>query len=409
MLTIVLCLGAAASAGQAAVEPTAANLPRGTDYFTLRTGLDNCRLAFERRGAGRVAFLGGSITHMHGWRESVCHDLQRRFPRTRFEFLDAGLPSTGSVPGAFRLLRDVFGHGQVDLLFEEAAVNDATNRPHRPDQWRRGMEGIVRHALTVNPELDIVLLYFADPAKAADYEAGRVPPVIRTHEEVAAHYHVNSLDLAKEVSDRINAGQFTWQDDFRDLHPAPFGQRLYAGAIRRLFDAAWRKPLPAGAKPKPRSPLPKPLDPFSYFQGRLVDLSAAHLGPGWTLDPDWAPSTSRARAGTRPGFVHVPMLVAEQPGAELTFSFTGTAAGIWIVAGPDVGVFEYHVDDGPVRERDPYTPWSGGLHLPWVLVLADDLPCGSHILTVRTTTRKNARSRGTACRIVQFCVNGPDA
>jgi len=94
------------------------------DWFTLRGTLDNCRLKFEREKRGRVVFMGGSITNMRGWREMVCAELQRRFPETEFDFVNAGIPSTGSTPGAFRLLRDVFGRGPVDLLFEEAAVND---------------------------------------------------------------------------------------------------------------------------------------------------------------------------------------------------------------------------------------------------------------------------------------------
>ena len=113
------------------------------------------------------------------------------------------------------------------------------------------------------------------------------------------------------------------------------------------------------------------------------------------------------RGGTRPGFVNVPMLVADKPGAELAFAFHGTAVGLWIIAGPDVGVIEYRVDGGTWQQRDQFTQWSGGLHLPWTLVLADELPDGKHTLTLRTTDRKNRASRGHACRIVLFCVNGP--
>jgi len=101
------------------------------------------------------------------------------------------------------------------------------------------------------------------------------------------------------------------------------------------------------------------------------------------------------------------MLVAEQPDAELMFSFTGTAVGLWIVAGPDVGVIEYRIDEGPWQRRDQFTQWSRGLHLPWTLVLADELPDGPHQLTLRTTDQRHAGSLGHACRIVSFCVNGP--
>jgi len=53
------------------------------------------------KGKGRVAFLGGSITHNPGWRDSVMKYLENRFPETDFEFIAAGIPSMGSTPGAF--------------------------------------------------------------------------------------------------------------------------------------------------------------------------------------------------------------------------------------------------------------------------------------------------------------------
>ena len=213
----------------------------------MRGGLDNCRYRFEHAKTGRVAFLGGSITEGGLWRELVCKDLQKRFPQTKFDFINAGISSTGSTPGAFRLLRDVFSRGPVDLLFEEAAVNDDTNGFSDQAQIR-GMEGIVRHARLLQPEIDIVMLHFVDPGKMVLINQGKTPAVIANHEKVAALYQVASIDLAREVTERIRAGEFTWEKDFRDLHPAPFGHALYARSVGRLLDAAWQKPLAADAK-----------------------------------------------------------------------------------------------------------------------------------------------------------------
>src|SRR5215831_17041176 len=84
---------------------------QGREYYQLRGGLHDAWRRFSGGGAGRVAFLGGSITNMKGWRDLVCEHLAARFPQTRFDFINAGIPSTGSVPGAFRLTRDVFARG----------------------------------------------------------------------------------------------------------------------------------------------------------------------------------------------------------------------------------------------------------------------------------------------------------
>ena len=39
------------------------------------------------------------------------------------------------------------------------------------------------------------------------------------------------------MGDRIARGEFTWEDDFRNLHPSPFGQKVYARSIRRTLEA----------------------------------------------------------------------------------------------------------------------------------------------------------------------------
>ncbi|HUT24885.1 MAG TPA: SGNH/GDSL hydrolase family protein [Sumerlaeia bacterium] len=375
--------------------------PYGREYFRLRAGLDNSRVRFARERQGRVAFLGGSITHNPGWRDMVMQDLERRFPETRFDFINAGIPSMGSTPGAFRLDRDVLSRGRVDLLFVEAAVNDSTNGRTDREQVR-GMEGIVRHARMANPETDIVMMHFVDPGKMQVINRGQTPKVIQNHEKVAECYHVPSLDLALEVTERIRAGEFTWKDDFRDLHPSPFGQNVYARSIQRLLDAAWRKPLTKNARVRPHSLPRAPIDSKSYVQARLVDVRDAQLGEGWRFEERWKP---RDGAGTRPGFVDAPMLVAEAPGATLTLSFEGTAVGVFVAAGPDAGIVEYRIDGGPFRERDLFTKWSSGLHLPWAQVLDADLDPGRHELTLRTANGKNPGSAGHAVRIAHLLVN----
>ncbi|MBM3786014.1 MAG: hypothetical protein FJW30_16765 [Acidobacteria bacterium] len=333
--------------------------PRGTEYFRARAGLRNT--------PARVAFLGGSITAMpNGWRDMTCASLRKRFAKPDMECINAGIGSTGSTPGAFRLSRDVFAKGAVDLLFVEAAVNDESNG-FGPREQVRGMEGIVRQARLRNPSIDIVMLHFVDPSKIAAYRKGETPAVIQNHERVAEHYGIPSIDLAREVTERMDSGEFDWDRDFRNLHPSPFGHTVYHRSIERLFAVAWRQTGPR--------PLPEPLDEKSYFRGMLADV--AQVG-GWTVDPNWKPADG---AATRPGFVDVPMLTG---GAEeASYSFEGTAVGLFVAAGPDAGVLEFRIDDGPVRTLALSTQWSPRLHIPWAYILDGDLAPGAHTLRMR--------------------------
>lgn len=366
-------------------------------YFVLRDGLANARVRFEREKSGRVVFLGGSITASAGWRDLVCASLKRRFPYTRFDFVNAGIPSLGSTPDAFRLMRDVFGRGPVDLLFVDAAVNDQINGFTDVEQVR-GMEGIVRRARMTGANLDIVVLYFVDPATVGTYGAGQTPAPVLNHERVAAHYGLPSVDLARELARGAAAGEFTWAQ-FGGVHPHAFGHELYGRGIDGLLDAAWGGPLPDDARITPHPMPPAPLDPRSYFRARMADVKDAALGEGWHLDAAWKPGDGVA---TRAGFVGVPTLVAENPGATLTFAFEGTTVGIFVASGPDAGIVEYRIDDGPWRSRDLYTYWSHALHLPWAVILNGDLPDGRHVLSLRPAANHNPKSQGHSIRIVHF-------
>ncbi len=374
--------------------------PYGYDYFKLRDGLGSSRTRFEAGGPVRVAFLGGSITASTGWRDQVCASLVRRFPRAQFEFVSAGIPSLDTTPNAFRMERDVLSRGRIDLLFVEAAVNDETNGRTAEEQIR-GMEGIVRHARRSNPQVDLIHLHFVDPEKMAVIRGGGTPEVIKNHERVAGHYGCASIDLAWEVTDRIHAGEFTWEKDFKDLHPAPFGHQLYAKSVDRLLDAAWQEPQQRGAGAPVRT-LKPPLDPANYSGGKLVSLDRAQLGKGWSKLSAWKPKDS---AGTRPGFVGVPFLEATEPGSELSLEFDGTAVGLFITAGPDAGTIEFRIDGGVWQTRDTFTRWSRQLHLPWAQLLAAGLPSGAHRLDVRVSSNRNPSAVGSAVRVAHFLVN----
>ena len=375
-------------------------LPPSEKYMSInfRGNLNNCRKKFEASGKGRVAFLGGSITWNPGWRDMVCSYLHEKFPATEFDFINAGIPSLGSVPGSMRLDRDVLSKGTIDLLFEEAAVNDATNGVPAIQQIR-GMEGIINHAIRSNPDIDIVMLYFADQDKLADYNNGKTPEVIQQHEKVAEYYSITSINFAKEVNDRVLNGEFTWRDDFKDLHPSEFGQKLYFRTIKHLFEVSWEKPAEGSIMPKQ---LPgQQLDQFSYVNGHIVSVDNAKDLHGWKIIERWNPDNVPGREG----FSDDRILEGKEPGASLKFNFKGTAVGIFVTSGPDAGFIEFSIDGSEFKSVDQFTQWSNQLHLPWLIMLDDELREGKHKLILRILTEKNKESTGNACRIHYFVVN----
>ena len=388
----------------------------------LRGTFANCRLRFEREKKGHVAFIGGSITEMNGYRPMVCEMLKKRFPQTEFTFTDAGIASTCSTTGAFRLESDVLSKGPVDLFFVEFAVNDDQDAHHARRECMRGMEGIVRHCLKHNPAMDIVFTYFVNPEMVEIIKSGKTPLPIAAHEDVAAHYGISTVNLAKEVTEQIQAGKLTWEK-FGGTHPAPFGNAICAGMIEEMLNAAWKNPLPAdaerrgGSRTAPTSPA-EPLDPLNYGNGRFIDPAKAQAKSGWTLGvPEW----KKLKGACRERFLKVPILsveqascllaggtpapLAEEPGAELTLAFSGTAIGAYVLAGPDAGIVEASIDGGALKSVDLLHAFSGGLHYPRTVMFDADLAPGEHTLRLRVADRKNPRSSGHAARIVQFAAN----
>lgn len=392
LLVIIIISSSSAPASAQSAPPLSSD-----SFISVHQGLPYVNNRIRQHQPVTVAFLGGSITNMPGWRDQVGTYLQTQWPQSTFTLLNAGIPSLGSLPHSFRLQHDVLSKGRIDLLFIESAVNDKVNGTDSLVQ-RRALEGIIRHARRSNPNMDIVLMAFVDEDKMNDYRQGRTPAEVALHARLAAYNQLPFINLAAEVTHRIDNGEFSWEKDFKDLHPAPFGHQLYANTIDRLLQRC----LDSNNTSIPGRSLPAPLDKAAYVHANYGPLQLPIAPQGFRLVPAWQPADG---VNTRPGFVNVPVLETDSAGASLQYPFTGTAIGIAVIAGPDAGSISYRIDNQPARTIDTYTRWSKGLHLPWYLLLADNLPAGKHTLSLSVNNDNNPQSKGHACRIVHFLVN----
>lgn len=368
-------------------------------HCNVRGSLQNSLIRFEKERKGRVVFFGGSITHMKGWHNMIQKQLEQRFPFTDFEFIEAGIPSAGTTPHAFRMENDVLSKGPVDLLFIEGAVNDHTNGFSAQDQIR-GMEGVVRHARMANPYTDIVMLHFVYDPFLEMFPKGQTPDVILNHERVTNHYLIPSINCAQEISERIEEKEFTWKD-FGGVHPDRFGHKYYAAAIQSLLDRMW---IPAENATLQKHEIPADmLDTYSYTQGKFIGLNEVKVKNDWTIVPSWQP---KDKTGTREGFVNVPMLYSDKPGATFTYTFKGTAVGLFMACGPHSGIIEYSIDNGAFQSLDTYTSWSKSVYLPWLYVLAAELDNRQpHTLTVRFSASKNNKKKGAEAVIRNIVIS----
>jgi len=373
----------------------------GDANYHLRGCMNNARIQFTKNKTGHVAFIGGSITQMNGYRPMVCDMLTKRFAETKFTFTDAGISSTCSTTGAGRLASHVLSKGPVDLFFIEFAVNDDQDAGHKLRECIRGMEGLIRHCRTYNPNMDIVITYFVNQGMIKTLNSGKDPIPMAGHKKVAEYYSISTIDLAREVTQQINAKTLTW-GKFGGVHPGKYGNAMCTKMIENLLNKAWAKPLAAGAKKTAHKMPEKPIDANSYFNARFIDPAKARIKSGWKFGvPDW----SKVKGGKRRKFAGLKLICAEAAGAELTLEFSGKAIGAYVLAGPDAGVLEATIDGGKPVKIDLFHRYSGGLNYPRTVMFNADLKPGKHTMTLKTATIDGRKRTGQAARILQFVAN----
>jgi sialidase-1 len=356
--------------------------------------MDNSQKVFLGTGKGRIAFIGGSITAMQGWRDHTYDFFRSYFPNTKFDFINAGIGGTNSTLGAVRIEEDVFSRGQVDLLFLEYAVND--NEPISPDNRPElAFEGIIRKAYRLNPLIDIVILYFCHENMVKTYNEGNTPKSISIHENIAKHYNISSLNLALDTTNRINTKAITWQQLFSNdcCHPIPYGHKYYSEIINELLSSILKKTPGLNTK-LVKLPLPVPLNPKNYEKGKLINFNPNNAG--WILHSAW---TTEKICNCSPP---IELIESETPGANLDFIFNGTTVAIYAITGMDAGIINCSIDNGPIFEIDMFDSWCSSFHRPVFRTIAEGLCSGEHILKITISNNKNHDSIGTAVRIKKF-------
>ncbi len=228
------------------------------------------------------------------------------------------------------------------------------------------------------------------------WQANETPLAVQAHEQVADHYQIPAINLARQVAHSISSGDVTWEL-FGGTHPKPFGNRIAARMIDRLMTIAWAAESLDQAEDHR---LPAPIDPNSYFRGRFIEISSAKLSGDATVKiPDW----KAIGGGFRERFGNTKLLCLEGTGGEIELRFTGTASGAYVLAGPDAAMVTSSVDGSPFEVIDLYHPFSEGLHYPRTVMFATDLAPGEHTLKLRVDISRPSDRQ--AARILKFVAN----
>lgn len=382
----------------AAAAVASAELPKEAEpHAILRGQLKVSQHKFEKQKTGHVAFLGGSITaNAKGHSAMIPAWLEARYPETKFTFTNAGISSTCSHTGAFRLDDHVLSIAQVDLLVVEFAVNDDQDAGHSRKHALRGMEGVIRRLKAHNPGADVVIIQYVNPPILEKLEIGVIPDSVDAHEAVAKHYNISSANVGAALA----SGAMTWKE-YGGTHPKEAGYRLASDMVIAILEKAWAEP--AGDVIIQGHPIPEPIDEYSYANGSFLNPNGADWMGGWITGK---PGRELLPVGgIRNTFETWDVTVASEPGAQMTFNFNGRALGAFVLAGPDAGILEASIDGGDFKAVDLYHHHSKGLNYPRTVMFADELQYGRHRATIRVAKRPDDQDGGNRAAILHFVVN----
>jgi lysophospholipase L1-like esterase len=367
----VFWVGMACAAGVARGQPEYRQV--AAQEVRARGGIGH---VMDKAKAGQevtVAYLGGSITAMNGWRNKTTDWLRAAYPNATFKEIHAAIGGTGSDLGVFRLGRDVLAH-RPDLLFVEFATNDG-GQP--PEQIWRSMEGIVRQTWRQDPRTDIVFTYTITAAFTNDYCKGLCNRSASAMELLADHYAIPSINFGPRVAALINANKLLMdakvietavpkESPGRDqtireriaadarllfandgVHPRDEGHELYKASV--IEGLTQMKALPAADH---QAKLAAPFVADHWEAAKMVPLTQTMLTGDWRMLP--ADDGKQKAFGNRTG----PIWLAEKPGSALHFRFKGSVAKIYDLLGPDGGQVTVTVDGKagakPVPRFDSY-------------------------------------------------------
>ncbi len=208
----------------------------------------------ERGDRMTLAFLGGSITqgavssqYTNCYAYLVYDWFVRRFPKTAFTYVNAGVGGTPSQFGVARVDEDVLAF-KPDFVSIEFSVNDENT-----DFYRETYEGLVRkvYGNVFEPAVLLIHNMFYDTGVSAEEK----------HREIGTHYHLPSVSMKPSIYGQVEAGVIDRRElTPDDLHPNTEGHALLAEVITDCLDRIYAQRQEA-EKP---FPMPKPLTQNAY-------------------------------------------------------------------------------------------------------------------------------------------------
>lgn len=257
-----------------------------------------------------LAFLGGSITqgslssqYTNCYAYLVFDWFVKKFPKTAFTYVNAGVGGTTSQFGVSRATEDVLKY-KPDLVAIEFSVNDDNT-----DFYKETYEGLIRkvYGNPFEPAVFLIHNICYDTGISAEEK----------HREIGAHYGLPSISMKTTIYPEIVSGAIPVREITPDdLHPNTQGHALLAEVITHFLESVYEM------REEAETPMPMPgaLTANAYENAqRLQNYNSDPVCQGFTPDDTLKKYVSDTFRG---GWT------ASEKGASITFEVKGTEIAV---------------------------------------------------------------------------------
>lgn len=229
----------------------------------------------ERGDRLTLAFLGGSITqgsvstqYTNCYAYRVYEWFVRRFPKTAFTYINAGVGGTTSQFGVARADEDVLVY-KPDFVIIEFSVNDDNT-----DFYQETYEGLVRkvYGNVYEPAVLLVHNMYYNTGNSAEEK----------HREIGAHYGLPSVSMKTTIYPEVASGVISNRDITPDdLHPNTDGHELVAEVIIHCLDRIYAQ----RREEEEPAVMPEPVTANAYVGARRYqNHNSSPVSHGFTAD-----------------------------------------------------------------------------------------------------------------------------
>jgi lysophospholipase L1-like esterase len=193
-----------------------------------------------------------------------------KFPKAKFNYVNAGIGATTSIFGVHRAERDLLKFNP-DFTMVDFTVNDNGIRKECAESY----EGLIRKIFINRPQSAIVSIAMVNK---------KMENVEDVHVTICKQYEIPMLSVKQVIEPMLKSGRISWSDwSNDDIHPIDNGHTLIAGLIINYLEECYKEATTSTKRIK-IDKIKKPLTKNGFENSSVFD--AANLTPtdlgNWT-------------------------------------------------------------------------------------------------------------------------------